>query len=169
MKYLFLSMFVMVFAISTQAQTFNQKTIDEKTQTEILIGECNESALRTGDFGVSYTNELNAYRPNNDVLNNLKYKFAEITFTIVLGTWCGDSKEQVGRFMKLLYALKYDINRCTYIAVDRDKKAGTYPIGDLKIEKVPTFIVYRNGVEIGRIVETPTISLEDDLLQIISK
>lgn len=169
MRYFLLSMFVMVFALNSQAQTFNQKVMDEKSQTEILIGECNETGLKAGEFGQLYSAEYVAYRPDNDMMNSLKGKFDDIMFTIVLGTWCGDTKEQLGRFDKLLYCLKFDFNRCTYIAVDRDKKAGTYPIESLNIEKVPTFIVYRNGVEIGRIVETPETSLEADLLKILTK
>jgi hypothetical protein len=169
MKYLLLSMLVVVFALKTQAQTFNQKVMDEKSQTEILIGECNESGLQAGEFGQSYNTEFTAYRPDNDVLNQLKGKLDNITFTIVLGTWCGDSKEQVGRFVKLLYCLKYDVSRCTFIAVDRSKTAGSYHTVDLKIEKVTTFIVISKGVEIGRIIETPETTLEADLLKIISK
>jgi hypothetical protein len=169
MKYFMLSVVAILLAINTQAQNFNQTVMDEKSQSQILIGECNIGGLQFGEFGQQYNQELANYKPDNDILNSLKYRFAEITFTIVLGTWCGDSKEQVGRFMKLLYALKYDVNRCTYIAVDRDKKAGSYDVSTLNIEKVPTFIVYRNGVEIGRIIETPTTSLEGDLLKIINK
>jgi hypothetical protein len=169
MKYLVLSMFVLVVAMNTQAQTINQKVMDEKSQKEILIGECTEAGLQLGEFGLLYTGEFNAYRPNNDAMNSLKYKFDDITFTIVLGTWCDDTKEQLGRFTKLLYALKYDINRCTFIAVDRTKTAGTYPMANLLIEKVPTFIVNRNGVEIGRSTETPVTTLEEDLLLIITK
>jgi hypothetical protein len=42
---------------------------------------------------------------------------------------------------------------------DRGKK--------FKIKKTPTFIILRNQVEIGRIVERPEISLEADLLKIL--
>ena len=38
----------------------------------------------------------------------------------------------------------------------------------LKIELVPTIIFYKDGYEIGRIVETLTESLEKDLLKILS-
>jgi hypothetical protein len=37
------------------------------------------------------------------------------------------------------------------------------------VERVATFIVYRNGREIGRIIESPGISLEKDLLKILQK
>jgi hypothetical protein len=39
---------------------------------------------------------------------------------------------------------------------------------DFKVKKTPTFILLRNNKEIGRIVEKPDISLETDLLKILS-
>ena len=39
----------------------------------------------------------------------------------------------------------------------------------LRIELVPTIIFYKDGSEIGRIVETPVESMEKDLLKIIEK
>ena len=38
----------------------------------------------------------------------------------------------------------------------------------LDIQRTPTFIFFKNGVEIGRIVETPRDSLENDILKIVS-
>lgn len=168
MKYICFSAILVLFTLHAFPQEFNKKTMDEKTGTEILIGYCNESALQLGEFGQSYNLEYQAYRPGIDELNKLKYKLDDITFTVVLGTWCGDSKEQVGRFTKLLYCLKYDINRVSFIAVDREKKAGDIDISTLDISKVPTVIVFRDGKEIGRIVETPTKTFEADLVGILN-
>jgi ribosomal protein L30E len=42
-----------------------------------------------------------------------------------------------------------------------------YYAADLKVERVPTFIFYRDGKEIGRIVENPQKSLVEDFLEII--
>lgn len=161
-----LAIFVCSAAFS---QDMNAKVQDEKSNTEILLGYCNRAGLMAGEFGSFYSAEWNAYRPDNDVLNNLKYKLDDINFTIVLGTWCGDSKEQVPRFVKLLDCLKYDVERVTFIAVDRTKTAGSVSVADMKIEKVPTIIAYKDGKEIGRIIETPVVSMEKDLLDIISK
>ena len=103
------------------------------------------------------------------LLNQMKNKLSDIRITIVFGAWCGDSKEQVPRFLKVLDFLKYNVDYISLIAVDRSKTAGDVPTADLKIEKVPTFIMMREGREIGRIVETPAVTLEKDLLDIISK
>jgi len=54
------------------------------------------------------------------------------------------------------------------VAVDRDKKAKDFCIGDYDIKLVPTFIFTRQGEEIGRIIETPVESLERDFMNILN-
>lgn len=51
--------------------------------------------------------------------------------------------------------------------VDRNKKAGNYDFDYLKIELVPTIILYKEDVEAGRIIESPHMSLEEDMADII--
>ena len=53
--------------------------------------------------------------------------------------------------------------------VPRSREDRGERIASLKIEAIPTFIVYRKDAEIGRIVETPKTTLEADLLEILSK
>jgi len=40
-------------------------------------------------------------------------------------------------------------------------------VEELKVERVPTFIFYRAGTEIGRIVENPTRGILEDFLAIV--
>ena len=54
------------------------------------------------------------------------------------------------------------------IAVNKNKKAEGTDVDILNIEKVPTIIFFKNGEELGRIIETPNESLEKDMLKIIS-
>ena len=53
------------------------------------------------------------------------------------------------------------------IGVDRNKSSSTVDVARLRFEYAPTFIAFYNGKEVGRIVENPGISLEDDLLQML--
>ena len=55
------------------------------------------------------------------------------------------------------------------IGTDRDKLAGDTDISSLNIEFVPTFIFYESDTELGRIVETPSETMEKDILQILNK
>jgi hypothetical protein len=38
----------------------------------------------------------------------------------------------------------------------------------LDIQRVPTFIFYKNNIEAGRIIENPETSLEQDMVKILT-
>ena len=170
MKNLFIVIFLfLTIPDLTLAQQYNKTSIDSKTQNTILIGLCNRDGLKTGDFGAHYFSEYGNYKTDTSVINQLKKLRQNVTITIVSGTWCGDSKEQVPRFFKILDEAGFDENDLTLICIDRDKKAGEMNIDSLKINLVPTFIVYYDNKEVGRIIETPKQYLEKDLYRIIPK
>jgi thiol-disulfide isomerase/thioredoxin len=100
-------------------------------------------------------------------VTQLRKRLDNVEIIIVLGTWCSDSEEQVPKFLKVLDKIHFDDSDLTMICVDRDKLAGDVDISKFGIQKVPTFIIFRNDNEIGRIVETPMNSLEGDLLMIL--
>jgi len=156
---------IIVLSISFSYAQNAKKVKDAQSDKEIIIGKCSydEIVKEIPD----YHSQATAYRPNDQVMDGLKYKLDNYTFTIVFGGWCEDSKTQVPKFMKLLMYLKYDINKVNYVRVDRDKKAGTYDISNLKIEKVPTFIIYKDGKEAGRIIESPTTTMEKHFSKIL--
>jgi hypothetical protein len=150
-------------------QQLNQKTVDEKRHYEILTGKCNREGFATCNFDSAYNAGYSAYTPDMEILSRISSDLGDVSITLVMGTWCGDSKEQVPHFYKILDKLNFDYSKFTLICVDRDKKAQGLDLSALKIEKVPTFIFYRNNIEAGRIIETPEASLEKDLLRIIAK
>lgn len=164
-KIAFLIMLLPVLTVN--AQKINQKMMDEKSGKEILLGYCNRDGFYTSAFDSSYQANYQAYVTDKPVIEKLKPKIGDLTITIVMGSWCGDSKEQVPRFYRILDELDFDYTKLTLLCVDRTKKAGDIPMDDLKINLVPTFIFYRNGKETGRITETPEDTLEKDFLKIL--
>jgi hypothetical protein len=114
----------------------------------------------------------------------------------VIGTWCGDTKEQFPVFQKILDRLQdiqkkldrleYSCIDISYLGVNRDKLAGETDISYLDVEFVPTFIFYdydelieltegyssvihNSYRQLGRIVETPEGTMEEHILKILSK
>jgi thiol-disulfide isomerase/thioredoxin len=146
------------------SQELNRKINDPKQDKEILIGYCDRSGLEKGEFGQLFREYYQIYQPDQAVINQLKSKKEGIEILIILGTWCSDSQEQVPKFFKILDKIRFNKNKVQLICVDKDKKAGDVETANYNIQKIPTFIVYKNGREIGRIVETPYASLEKDLL-----
>lgn len=88
---------------------------------------------------------------------------------VFLGTWCGDSRREVPRFWRALDlagpAVPFEVH---YIGVDEDKKEPSAPVTNNGIQYVPTFIVRRNGQEVGRIVEDAPGGIEKDLLSLLT-
>ncbi|MCK9617398.1 MAG: thioredoxin family protein [Lentimicrobiaceae bacterium] len=150
------------------SQNMNQKVMDSKKNIEILLGYCNRQGFSICPFDSAYQAGYPSYTPDAAVLEEIAPLLPEITITIVMGTWCGDSKDQVPRFYKILDALQFDESKVSLICVDRDKKAGFVSLEDMNIQLVPTFIFFRNGKELCRIVETPSESLEKDMLRVLS-
>jgi hypothetical protein len=67
-----------------------------------------------------------------------------------------------------LDAADFDESRLTLINVDREKKSPDGEETGLNIHHVPTLIFYKNSSEIGRVIESPIQSLEEDMAAIIN-
>jgi thiol-disulfide isomerase/thioredoxin len=150
------------------SQEINRKIIDPRLDKEILYGYCDRNGLEKGEFGKLFDEFYQRYEPDKAVLDKLKLKQEGVEILIVLGTWCSDSQEQVPRFFKILDKIKFNKKSLQMICVSRDKEAGEVETVNYNIQKVPTFIVYRKGREIGRIIESPYATLEKDLLMFFS-
>ena len=165
-KTLFLILTCFIFGL-TYSQEKNKIIFDTICEKDVLIGNCDRTGLRSEIFEEYFQEEYSNYKPKSSVIRKIKAKLKDIEIVIVLGTWCGDSKEQLGRFYKILDQLNFNENNLSLICVDRSKSARKVDINEFEIERVPTFIFFENGKEIGRIIETPQASLEKDMLMIL--
>jgi hypothetical protein len=109
--------------------------------------------------------------PGDEWLELLRSAVLRYQLTVAMGTWCGDSREQLPRLQKVLAALgeqsPFEVPRL--LGVDRSKSidAVDWPFG--AVELVPTIVVSTGGAEIGRIAETPASgSIEEDLVRILA-
>ena len=165
MKKIFI--FFLLFASISFAQEKNRLSVDEKSGKPMLIGLCDRTAFADTSFSWWFNSESDMYSVDSVALKGVSGMMKEIKIIIVMGTWCSDSKREVPRFFKILDLLGYDQKNLTLICVDRNKKATGDEVEKLEIKLIPTFIFYKNDVEIGRIVETPKESLEKDLLKLL--
>ena len=162
-----LTMALLVGVSALFAQSKNTIIRDPKLNKNVLVGFCDEKGLKKGEFGIYFTSQYETYSPKAKTIEKLKANINDYEIKIVFATWCSDSKLQVPRFYKILDLAEFNKSKLETIGVDRTKNALVVNIANLNIDLVPTFIVYKYGNEIGRIVETPSKSLEADLLNII--
>ena len=167
LKFFLIAIVVLLFSCSVQKQLVSKKI--EKDGLEILYGEISREQLFF-DFP-NWNNNYERYTPSEDAVNTLK-KFAghSLEVEIFLGTWCIDSRREVPRFFKLLDQINIIADQNIRIwAVDREKKLETGLARERDIYRVATFIFFDGKRELGRIIETPDISLEEDLLSILER
>lgn len=147
----------------------NKTTIDTVKMQEILIGTCDRNALMMPLFAEYWTLNYDPYLPNSEHIEKLIAYSGTYRVLVVFGSWCGDSQDQLPRFFKIADLI--GLKSIEMIAVDRKKTAPGLEeqLMPLTIEKVPTFIIYVGDTEIGRIIETPQTTLEEDLLRILEK
>ena len=81
-----------------------------------------------------------------------------------MGTWCGDSKQQVPKMIKLLLAAGFDTTRLSIITVGNGanmyKKSPQGEEVGLNIKRVPTLIIYNKSIKIGIIPSFEIIFLK---------
>ena len=156
-----------VFILASCKEIVNKVRIDEKTGKPMLVGITERSAFELPDFAEWYNDEYFGYEPDEFLIEQIKNLSDNIDIQIFMGTWCSDSGREVPRFLKILDAANYEQKKLQLISVDRQKRSPTHEEKNKNIEFVPTFIINKNGNEIGRIVEFPIITLESDLQSIL--
>lgn len=125
-----------------------------------------EKILETSE---EWKTNYNGHQVDEAFLETLKAKIGDnLNVDVYLGTWCSDSLKNVPAFIKIIEATETATLTVNYYNVGRKpNKKVKYYVKELKVERVPTFIFSRQGKELGRIVENPTNSLIEDIVEII--
>lgn len=165
-----LLIFLLLFSLGAiNAQNSKLYQTDPKNGKSMLVGKIKSKHLQSGDFKDWFNAEYGVYKPDAETMMKLKPLLKKVRIVLVMATWCSDSRREVPRFYQILDQAGVNHKRMKVLSVDREKKAGKFEASSLNVTLVPTFIIYRNGREIGRIIETPVESLEKDLLNILLK
>lgn len=143
------------------------KVNEPKTKT-MLVGKEPREALTMEPFGAWYNKNYEAYTVKEDLTPAIKKALEGVEVTTFMGTWCGDSKRETPRMLKILDAANFKEKSFELITVDRTKQNPKEYTAGNNIIRVPTFIFKKDGKEIGRIVERPVESLEADMLKILN-
>ncbi len=145
----------------------NSCGILNKTSKMILNGITSYAAL-TGNKNFSWFDEgYKNYVPNPEIINKLKPLKNELKIIIIAGTWCGDTQRELPRFFKIANSIDIPNNNIEMIMVDENKKTPAFNVSILHITNIPTFIFFKDGKELGRIIEKPAISIEEDLANFV--
>tara|TARA_R110002096_G_scaffold436022_1_gene665249 strand:+ start:1514 stop:2005 length:492 start_codon:yes stop_codon:yes gene_type:complete len=152
---------ILFFYLITLLVQPNQVT----AQPDHIVGEITEAEIRS-TFRIFdlYTKR---YQPDSTSIQYLSSVTDSISIITVMGTWCKDSRKHIPSLFKTLELANNPMLHSEYIAVDYSKKDPSNSYNTYKLKANPTILVFLNSVEIGRITEEPTQSIEKDLVKII--
>jgi len=157
---------VLFAALSCTAQKKEASAvIDEAGE---LIGIANKENFYQTPFSDWFIPNYDNYTFDEKIIEKLETALNDVTIKAFMGTWCEDSQDQTPVFYKILDEAEFNFIHLEMVTVDRNKATPDNLQEGFDIERVPTFIFYKNGKEIGRFVEYPRESVEADMLKIVS-
>ncbi|MBK5208260.1 MAG: thioredoxin family protein [Flavobacteriaceae bacterium] len=165
MKSLFFSILILS-TMSCSAQKNEATAVKDSSGN--LIGIANKESFLAEPFNAWFTPNYDAYETDKQAIEKLKPLLKEVSIKAFMGTWCEDSQDQTPVLYKILDETDFNYDNLELITVNRSKSTPDNLQEGFNIERVPTFIVYKNDKEIGRFVEFPRESVEADLLKIVS-
>ncbi len=112
---------------------------------------------------------LASYNPKPEPIEKLRALTREVTVEVYFGSWCPDSRNRVSEYFKILDVADCPLIQTRYVGIPEDKAKRPHYFQGRSVDRLPTFIVFVDGKEKGRIVETPRKSVEEDLLDILVK
>ena len=125
---------------------------------------CNDTIINHRQRQRLYRGKRKCYRKHM-TFRAIKEKYRVVC---ILGIWCPDSRDGVPAFLKALNLANLTTVEIELLGVDRKKEDPLESAGKFGVERVPTFIIYSGGEEIGRMIEFPETTFESDFLRIIS-
>lgn len=136
----------------------------------MLLGLIERKDFSESEDSEWFCAEYESYKIDNELIQRIGNKLSDFKTETFIGSWCGDSRREFPRLMKILDELNFEPKNHRIYALDENKSSEQgYEIGK-KINRVPIFIFYKKGKEVSRIVETPaSVCLEYDILKIVEE
>jgi len=157
-----LAIFVLFAGICSPAVA-QTVAIDSISGKPDLIGPVNRSAFQDSSW---FTQNYTLYIPTSGLISRIDSLGKEDSVVVVFGSWCSDSHMWVPMFLRIADSTILG-GRISFIAVPRSSGWRDELTPGLNIEKVPTFIFYKKGVDIGRLVEEPDGDLGENIVKIL--
>ena len=110
------------------------------------------------------------YMPAPESIDYLARVYLPVNIEVYYGHWCEDSQSNLPKFFQILEIAANSAIEVEYWSMPKSKAGkDRKPMNKRKIVRIPTFVVFIEGIEAGEIVENPEVSIESDLVNILKK
>jgi thiol-disulfide isomerase/thioredoxin len=155
---------IVTFFVAQITFAQNAEVTTDAEGNKVIKGFVTIREIATDSSFKWFGQNMKDYTPDASAVKALKANKDSIHILAFGGTWCSDTKFILPRFYALTSAAGFLQDNVTLLGVDHNKKTVQHLSEAFKIENVPTFIVLKNGKEIGRVVEYGTHGMFDQEL-----
>lgn len=115
----------------------------------------------------SWERVYRTFQPDSLSVQVLKHWNLDQEVLVFFGSWCGDSRREVPRFLRAAEEADNPHLRIRFYGLDRSKRDEAGLAERHRISRVPTFVILEDGKELGRIVERSRHGVERDWVGIL--
>lgn len=145
---------LLIFVFAAQAVFAQNPEVSKDSEgNNVLKGFITRQALATDSSFAWFEKNRKDYTPNAGAVAALKGAKDSIYILAFGGTWCHDTQFILPKFYTLTDAAGLAPDHITLLGVDHNKKTVQHLSEIFNVTNVPTFIVLKNGQELGRVVE----------------
>lgn len=149
-KYLF---FIAALFSTAIASAQNAEVLKDTDGKKILKGFVSKKELVSDTSFAWYKQNLQGYTPYAAAVDAFKGAKDSVYILAFGGTWCGDTHFILPKVLAVTEAAGVPDNHITLLGVDRAKTTVHGLEKAFNVTRVPTFIVLKDGKEVGRVVE----------------
>lgn len=161
---------MVIFPLVTrgQEQEYNVETESVSDHVnKILNGPITKEGLKKMPYKIWFNTNYKTYLVDTETLKDIKKRRLNgLKIIAFMGTWCHDSNREIPRLLRVVEELGI-ADQLELYGVDVNKTSIKEREKAYNIRKTPTIIFIRDGKEIGRILEEPEISFEQNLVEIL--
>ena len=149
MKHILLIAIIIGLGILTRAES--EYTVTSDGTHKILKGLISRDMLEKDAAFSWFQQNRCTYTPDAALTTLVRTQTAQVRFLVFTATWNEDAQYILPRFYALMDAASVRPDQVTLVGVDQEKKTLYHLTETMHITSIPTFIILRNGKEIGRI------------------
>jgi thiol-disulfide isomerase/thioredoxin len=153
-KYFLALLFFIPVRATVFAQAQYEASQDPKhPEVKIVRGLVNKYQIENDAAFTWYKPNQGGYNPDTATLNAFERAKGKYQLVVFGGTWCEDTQFILPKFFKLQEKSGFPDEAITLFGVNREKTSLGNIAKAFNVTLVPTFIVMKDGKEVGRVVE----------------
>lgn len=135
----------------------------DKDGSKMLIGIADKSKLMNDDAFGWFKKGYTQYKPDAAAIKTIRVQASSLHLVVFGGTWCSDTHDLLPGFYKAMDDAGVKDSQIKLYLVNRDKKTKDGAADKYQITNVPTIIVFKGDVQLGKVVETAKTTTEGDI------